>query len=136
VENNSQKRTAVAFGLIFLLTAVYMTWFAPTATPPHAAVAADAGTVASAAPAPTPAPVATAPVSAPSAGAPPAGPAVRTIEVPRKLVHYVFSTEGAGLVSARLRGEKTREQRPLTVAEGWAQLFGKPVPEGPEMDLA
>jgi YidC/Oxa1 family membrane protein insertase len=126
----------VAFGLIFLLTAVYMTWFAPTATPPHAAVAADAGTVASAAPAPTPAPVATAPVSAPSAGAPPAGPAVRTIEVPRKLVHYVFSTEGAGLVSARLRGEKTREQRPLTVAEGWAQLFGKPVPEGPEMDLA
>jgi len=136
VENNSQKRTAVAFGLIFLLTAVYMTWFAPTATPPHAAVAADAGTVASAAPAPTPAPVATAPVSAPSAGAPPAGPAVRTIEVPRKLVHYVFSTEGAGLASARLRGEKTREQRPLTVAEGWAQLFGKPVPEGPEMDLA
>jgi len=136
VENNSQKRTAVAFGLIFLLTAVYMTWFAPTATPPHAAVAADAGTVASAAPAPTPAPVATAPVSAPSAGAPPAGPAVRTIEVPRKLVHYVVSTEGAGLVSARLRGEKTREQRPLTVAEGWAQLFGKPVPEGPEMDLA
>jgi len=136
VENNSQKRTAVAFGLIFLLTAVYMTWFAPTATPPHAAVAADAGTVASAAPAPTQAPVATAPVSAPSAGAPPAGPAVRTIEVPRKLVHYVFSTEGAGLVSARLRGEKTREQRPLTVAEGWAQLFGKPVPEGPEMDLA
>jgi len=136
VENNSQKRTAVAFGLIFLLTAVYMTWFAPTPTPPHAAVAADAGTVASAAPAPTPAPVATAPVSAPSAGAPPAGPAVRTIEVPRKLVHYVFSTEGAGLVSARLRGEKTREQRPLTVAEGWAQLFGKPVPEGPEMDLA
>ena len=136
MENNSQKRTAVAFGLIFLLTAVYMTWFAPTATPPHAAVAADAGTVASAAPAPTPAPVATAPVSAPSAGAPPAGPAVRTIEVPRKLVHYVFSTEGAGLVSARLRGEKTREQRPLSVAEGWAQLFGKPVPEGPEMDLA
>ena len=136
MENNSQKRTAVAFGLIFLLTAVYMTWFAPTATPPHAAVAADAGTVATAAPAPTPAPVATAPVSAPSAGAPPAGPAVRTIEVPRKLVHYVFSTEGAGLVSARLRGEKTREQRPLTVAEGWAQLFGKPVPEGPEMDLA
>ena len=136
MENNSQKRTAVAFGLIFLLTAVYMTWFAPTPTPPHAAVAADAGTVATAAPAPTPAPVATAPVSAPSAGAPPAGPAVRTIEVPRKLVHYVFSTEGAGLVSARLRGEKTREQRPLTVLEGWAQLFGKPVPEGPEMDLA
>src|SRR6185369_7616224 len=72
----------------------------------------------------------------PSAGAPPTGPAVRTLAVSRKLVHYVFSTEGAGLVSARLQGEKTHEQRPLTVAEGWAQLFGKPVPEGPEMDLA
>src|SRR5262249_48168524 len=55
VENDSQKRTAVAFGLIFLLTAVYMTWFAPS-TPPHtASAAADAGTVVpTAAPAPPP----------------------------------------------------------------------------------
>ena len=54
----------------------------------------------------------------------------------RKLVHYVFSTEGAGLVSAKLQGEKTREQLPLSIGEGWAQLLGKPVPEGPQMDLA
>src|SRR5215813_11972737 len=136
VENQSQKRTAVAFGLIFLLTAVYMTWFAPTQTPPRVASAVDAGTVASNAPAP--APVATPPpptVAPPSAGAPP-GPAVRTLEVPRKLVHYVVSTEGAGLLSAELQGEKKREQLPLTMAEGWAQLFGRPVPQAPQMNLA
>ncbi len=133
MENQSQKRTAVAFGLIFLLTAVYMTWFAPsTSPPPHAAGAVDAGTVASA-------PVVPAPVTAPSRSLdrePPVGPSVRTIQVSRKLVHYAFSTEGAGLVSAQLQGEKTREQRSLTIAEGWAQLFGKDVPKGPPMNLA
>ena len=138
MENESTKRTVMAFGLIFLLTAVYMTWFAPTPPPPHAAGAADAGTVASTAPSPAAAPVApSSPTAAPpSAGTPPAGPAVRTLDVQRKLVHYVFSTEGAGLVSAELQGEKTREQRALTMAEGWAQLFGRPVPKAPQMNLA
>src|SRR5215813_3983683 len=85
VENQSQKRTAVAFGLIFLLTAVYMTWFAPSQSPPHATAAVDAGTVASAPVAP--APVTASPPVAPSpGGAPPEGPAVRTLEVNRKLV--------------------------------------------------
>ena len=137
METNSQKRTAVAFGLIFLLTAVYMTWFAPSSPPPHTAGAVDAGTVATA-PTPAPAPVTPSPPAAapPGAGTPPSGPAVRTLEVRRNLVHYVFSTEGAGLVSAKLQGEKTREQRPHTIAEGWAQLIGKPVPKGPQMDLA
>jgi YidC/Oxa1 family membrane protein insertase len=135
VENQSQKRTAVAFGLIFLLTAVYMTWFAPSPAPPHATAAVDAGTVASAPVAP--APVTAPPPVAPSAGgAPPEGPAARTLEVNRKLVHYKFSTEGAGLLSAELQGEKKREQRPLTMAEGWAQLFGKSVPVAPQMNLA
>jgi YidC/Oxa1 family membrane protein insertase len=137
VENDSQKRTAVAFGLIFLLTAVYMTWFAPSAPPHTAAVGVDAGTVAPT-PAPAAAPVATQPTapSRPMDREPPAGPAVRTVEVDRKLVHYVFSTEGAGLVSAELKGEKGREQRNLTVAEGWAQLFGREVPKGRPMNLA
>ncbi|MGZ6077798.1 MAG: membrane protein insertase YidC, partial [Myxococcaceae bacterium] len=67
---------------------------------------------------------------------PPAGPAVRTVEGSRKTTHDVFSTEGAGLNSARLRGEKTRDQVPLTISQGWAQLLGKEVPKGPEMDLA
>ncbi|HUM10308.1 MAG TPA: membrane protein insertase YidC [Myxococcaceae bacterium] len=134
MENQSQKRTAVAFGLIFLLTAVYMTWFAPsTPPPPHAAGAVDAGTVVSA-----PAPVAAqapAPPRSLDREVPP-GPAVRTIEVARKQIHYAFSTEGAGLVSAQLQGVKTREQVPLTIAQGWAQLFGKDVPKGPQMNLA
>ncbi|MGZ6078090.1 MAG: membrane protein insertase YidC, partial [Myxococcaceae bacterium] len=138
MENQSQKRTAVAFGLIFLLTAVYMTWFAPTPPPPQASAGAvDAGAVAS-----SPAPVVAPPVAvqppptSPSDRPPPAGPAVRTVEGLRKTTHYVFSTEGAGLLSARLRGEKTRDQVPLTIPQGWAQLLGKEVPKGPEMDLA
>lgn len=137
MENQSSKRTAVAFGLIFLLTAVYMTWFAPTPAP-HVAGAPDAGAVATTAPAPAPVATPTAPAVSPppGTGVPPPGPAARTLAVSRKQIHYVFSTEGAGLVSAKLQGEKTREQRQLTIAEGWAQLFGKPVPEGPQMDLA
>ena len=136
MEPQSQKRTAVAFGLIFLLTAVYMTWFAPTPPPPHAAAAVDAGTVAIAPPAPAPVTATPPPVTPPTGGATPAGPAVRSLDVSRKLVHYVFSTEGAGLLSAKLQGEKTRDQRTLTAAEGWAQLLGKDVPRGPQMDLA
>jgi YidC/Oxa1 family membrane protein insertase len=136
VENQSQKRTAVAFGLIFLLTAVYMTWFAPSPTPPHTAGAVDAGTVATTTPAPAPVTPALPAAPSTSAGTPPTGPAVRTLEVSRKLVHYVFSTEGAGLISAKLLGERTRDQRSLTMAEGWAQLLGKDIPRGPQMDLA
>ncbi len=138
MENQSQKRTAVAFGLIFLLTAVYMTWFAPTPPPPQSSAGAvDAGSVASS-PAPVVAPpmAVQPPPTSPSDRPPPAGPAVRTVEGLRKTTHYVFSTEGAGLLSARLRGEKTRDQVPLTIAQGWAQLLGKEVPKGPEMDLA
>jgi YidC/Oxa1 family membrane protein insertase len=137
VENNSQKRTAVAFGLIFLLTAVYMTWFAPSATPPHTASAADAGVVETAAAPVAAAPVPVQPTPPPPSTTPPAsGPVVRTFDVARKQVVYAFSTEGAGLISARLLGEKNREERPLTIAQGWAQVLGKDVPKGPQMDLA
>ncbi len=138
MENNSQKRTAVAFGLIFLMTAVYMTWFAPTPTPPPAAaVGADAGSVAPGSTPPAAAPVAVQPPPPPASDRePPSGPAVRTIEVNRKQIHYVFSTEGAGLVSALLQGEKGRDQIPLTIQQGWAQLFGKEVPKGRPMNLA
>lgn len=132
-----KKRTAVAFGLIFLLTAVYMTWFAPRPVPPPAAVASvDAGSVAPSAAVATPAPASMQPGPGASDRQPPAGPAARQIEVSRRTTRYVFSTEGAGLISARLLGEKTRDQVPLTIAQGWAQLLGKEVPKGPQMDLA
>jgi YidC/Oxa1 family membrane protein insertase len=121
VENQSQKRTAVAFGLIFLLTAVYMTWFAPSQTPPHTAGAVDAGTVATTTPPPSPAPVTPAPPVAPFGGRRDATSRAcgADARVKRKLVHYVFSTEGAGLLSAELQGEKKREQVPLSIAQGW-----------------
>jgi len=137
VENDpSQKRTALALGLIGLLTVVYMTWFSPGMPPPHATAAApDAGSTVQA-------PLATAPVVPPASdreppAAPPSGPPVRTLKVEREKVHYLFSTEGAGLLSAELQGgEKMQEQRSLTIAQGWAQLFGKPVPRPPQMNLA
>ena len=136
MDNDSQKRTAVAFGLIAVLTTVYMVWFAPQPQPsrPQAAVAVDGGTTAAAAPVPAALP--TEPTRASSDREPPAGPPARLVDVQRKQVHYVFSTEGAGLVSAELLGDKTREQRSLTIAEGWAQLFGKDVPQGPPMNMA
>jgi len=136
VENDSQKRTFVAFGLIFLMTTVYMTWFAPSTPPAQSRTAvADAGSVAAAPPPPVAAPV-TGESPSPKTPEPPGGPAVRHVEVSRKLIHYTWSTEGAGLVSAVLQGEKTREQRSLSVAEGWAQLLGKSVPKGPPMNMA
>jgi YidC/Oxa1 family membrane protein insertase len=136
VENDSQKRTAVAFGLIFLLTAAYMTWFAP-GTPVRPASTGDAGVVETGGTPMAAAPVPVQPTPPPpSSTPPPGGPAVRTLEASRKEIVYAFSTEGAGLVSARLTGEKNREQLPLTIPEGWAQLFGRPVPKGPQMDLA
>ena len=132
-----KKRTAVAFGLIFLLTAVYMTWFAPSATPPHSTVSAvDAGSAASSTAEVVPSPGASQPTPAASDREPSAGPPVRQIEASRKTTRYVFSTEGAGLVSARLQGEKQREQVQLTIAQGWAQLLGREVPRGPQMNLA
>ena len=140
MENDSQKRTSVAFGLIFLLTAVYMTWFAPSPAPPHAdASAVDAGTVAtSPAPvAPSPGAVEPPPPTPPSSGAPPAGsrgPHDRggAEADPLRLLHR---GRRAGLGAAPGR-DRTRDQHPLTIAEGWAQLFGKAVPKGPQMDLA
>jgi len=140
LENDpNQRRTLLFLALCFVLTSVYMTWFAPTQPPPAPAVAtADAGI------APVLPPVERAAVTPPppkddrvhgSDAEPKAEPPLRTLDVQRKLVHYRFSTEGSGLASAELQGEKNREQRSLTMAQGWAQLVGKEVPQAPQMNL-
>ena len=67
---------------------------------------------------------------------PPTGPAVRTLEVSRKLVHYVFSTEGAGLVSREAAGREDARAASPHRRRGLGAALGKPVPEGPQMDLA
>jgi YidC/Oxa1 family membrane protein insertase len=141
VQNDSnQKRTLVALGLCFVLTSVYLTWFAPTASPPPPAVAvADAGSPTvpvggERAVTPPPPPRSDAPRTS-DAQPPPEAP-LKTFAAERRQIHYLFSSEGAGLLSAELQGEKNREQRALTMAEGWAQLFGKGVPHAPQMNLA
>jgi YidC/Oxa1 family membrane protein insertase len=137
VDNDSnQRRTLVALGLCFALTAVYMTWFAPSPQPPPRPpqAAADAGVTetapVAAAPVVTPAPPSTTPP------APPSGQALRSIEADRREIHYTFSTEGAGLTSAVLKGNKMREVHTLSIGQGWAQLFGKSVGQPPQMNLA
>ena len=140
MENDpNQKRTLIALGLCFVLVSVYLTWFAPSAPPPPVAAAPDAGVVA-------PPPVASertvTPPSPkndrtrPSDAEPTAEPPLRTIAVERKLVHYLFSTEGAGLSSAELQGTKNREQLALSFTQGWAQLLGRDVPQAPQMNLS
>jgi YidC/Oxa1 family membrane protein insertase len=143
VQNDpNQKRTLIALGLCFVLTSVYLTWFSPSAPPPPPAVAsADAGGVPSA-PAPTEHAVTPTPPAARddkprgTDAEPKAEPPLRTVEVQRKLVHYRFSSEGAGLAAAVLQGPKNREQHALTIPQGWAQLLGKDVPPAAQMNLA
>ncbi len=132
MENDSQKRTVVAFGLIFLLTAVYMTWFA--ADPSAATVGGGRGGCGlgrlESGPGRRPAGAPAHAAAPPSDRQPPAGPAVRTSRWSRKTIHYVFSTEGAGLISARLQGEKTRDQRPSDHPRGLGAALRQGGPEG------
>lgn len=58
------------------------------------------------------------------------------LERNRQEAKYVFSSEGAGLVSAELEGKKMREQVKLTIAEGYKRLFGGEVRQPPQMNVA
>ncbi|MBL9038716.1 MAG: membrane protein insertase YidC [Archangium sp.] len=60
----------------------------------------------------------------------------RTIELTRPTMHLVFTSEGGGLEKAELSGERERDQRQLTIAEGYKKLLGEKFPPGPHVDLA
>ncbi len=139
---DSQRRLLVALALAMVLTFAYTFLFGPKGPPPGAE-GADAGQVAAVADA------GTAPVAAPPpgpTGTPEPGPAVangeappppvRTVEARREQAHYVFSSQGAGLTSAELQGDKMREQGQISVSEGYKLLFGGQVPPPPQMNLA
>ncbi len=73
--------------------------------------------------------------------APPVEPAVaelplRELALSRPSTNLVFSTEGGGLVSAQLTGEREREEKHLSISEGWQKLFGKKFEPPPHMNLA
>ncbi|PTL77137.1 membrane protein insertase YidC [Vitiosangium sp. GDMCC 1.1324] len=144
---DSQRRLLVALALAMALTFAYTFFFAPKGAPVEAgatdggqqvAAVTDAGTP-TLAPgmetAGTPPPAGTGSEGAvANAEAPP--PPVRTLEFERTSAHYTFTSQGAGLTSAVLQGEKMREQQHLSIAEGYKLLFGGQVPPPPQMNLA
>ena len=124
MENDSQKRLMLALIASFALTAVYMFVGGGVGGPKPASPALDAG---------VPPPVVvqveqpTPPAPAGSATVSPAASELpsRTLQVERPEVRYELSTEGAGLTSALLQGPKMREVRHLSVAEGFALVYGE-----------
>jgi YidC/Oxa1 family membrane protein insertase len=131
---DSQKRLLVALGLSFLVTMVWMTFFAPKPPPGGA----DAGVATTTTPVDAGVAAAVmAPVEAQADGGAVAElPPVIKIERDRELIDYAFTSEGAGLVEGRLKTPKMREQQQVTIAEGLQRLLGKKTPPPPQMDMA
>jgi YidC/Oxa1 family membrane protein insertase len=65
-----------------------------------------------------------------------AAPPARTLTVTRPYAVYALSTQGGGLTSAVLQGDKNREQQRTGFVEGWKRFFGGGVEEPAQMDLA
>lgn len=137
---DQSKRLLIALALSFVVTAVFMVLSPPPPPPPEAetVAAADGGTPATAQP---PGAQAEAPSEGGSeqpsveGGSRWQAPPVREQEVDQKDVTYRLSSANAGLVSAEFKGEKMREQRPLSVGQGYRLLFGGEVADAPQMDM-
>jgi YidC/Oxa1 family membrane protein insertase len=133
---DQQKRLLLAISLSFGLTLVWTTYFwKPQADAELAALAArqDAGMVVLDG------------GEAFAAQTPPVEPQLEAVaaEVPARDITFdspstslTFSSEGGGLVSAKLLGERLREEKHLTVPEGWRKLFGEKFSPAPQMNMA
>lgn len=135
---DQQKRQLLAITLSMALVGV---WMLLTAPQNGASTSADGGTVAGAqAPqaADAGAAVAAVPQVAPAAAAAPAPVELpkREIKRERASADFVFSTEGASLTSAVLKGPKEREHVKTSIVQGYKQLFGAPPAVGPQMNMA
>lgn len=60
----------------------------------------------------------------------------RELTVARPTTRYTFTSEGAGLVDAVLTGDREREEKNLSIVEGYKKLFGATFEPAPHMDLA
>jgi YidC/Oxa1 family membrane protein insertase len=60
----------------------------------------------------------------------------REVKLERPTTHLTFTTEGAGLISAELTGDREREEKSLGIADGWRKLFGAKFDPPPHMNLA
>lgn len=134
MESDAQKRLLTAMALSFMVLFAYMYFFAPKPEmqPPEAPVL-DAG-IAGVPPTPAP-PVRQEEVDA---GAAPASAGARLVELEREReqLRYRFSSEGASLRSAELKGPRMKEQPHLGFAEGFAHAFGKEIAPEPQIDMA
>lgn len=157
---DQQKRLLLAIALSFGLTLVWtqLVW-KPQADAEAAALAAaadagpqDAGVALVVAPtiaAPPPVPLLDADggvvldadggvvyAAAPTPPPPPPEPPLREVKLDRATTKFTFSTEGAGLTSAELTGEREREEKSLSIPEGYKKLFGQKFDPPPHMNLA
>ena len=130
----SQKRLLLTMAVCLGVTLVWMMMFPPKLPPqppPEQAKVAQKAP----APAPTPAPV-TAPAPAPAPAPVASNLPITQVPVDLPQVHYRFSSEGGGIASAELLGEKNREQGHVSFSEAWGRLAGKHVAPPPQMNLA
>ncbi|HVE84842.1 MAG TPA: membrane protein insertase YidC [Myxococcales bacterium] len=139
MEMDQQRRLFLAMAIMIPLAFLF-SWYTQQQMAPAAQAAADAGTQAATAQAPTPAAGTPTEVKPPVPGVPaqPEEPAaeVKQLTVQRDDATLTFSTRGAGLVSAKLKGDKTREQTRLSPWEGFKRVFTGTREEAPPMDLA
>ena len=141
---DQQKRLLLAIGLSFGLTLVWtqLVW-KPQADAEAAAMAARldggmalldggfGGAVAIMAPAPVLVPLDGGLLEAVAPVLP-----IREVALERPTAKYTFTTEGGGLISAELTGNREREEKSLSIFEGWKKLFGTKFEPAPHMNLA
>ncbi len=147
---DQQKRLLLAISLMFGLTLIWTQFvWKPEAEAEAARIAAmdagvtlDAGAVAQVVIAPPPVEpvmidgglledggivlIAAAPVALP----------MREVSIDRPTTKLTFTTEGAGLISAELTGDREREEKSLSIVEGWKKMFGAKYEPAPHMNLA
>jgi YidC/Oxa1 family membrane protein insertase len=147
---DQQKRLLLAIALSFGLTMVWTNFvWKPRADEQarlarEAAAKLDAGVVAEAldaGAAELPTVAAAAPVVLEDGGVAEAPPApvqleAKTFSLERPTTALTFTTEGGGLSSAVLRGDREREEKHLTILEGWKKLFGATFEPAAHMNLA
>jgi YidC/Oxa1 family membrane protein insertase len=136
---DQQRRLLLAMAVMIPMALAYAWWAGRSGGQEQAA--ADAGTPATAtAQAGTPATPGEvkAPPPAPAAPPQPEEPPneVKSLTLDRPAVTMVFSTKGAGLTSATLKGQKTREHVKRGPIDGLVDVFSKEKKEAPPMDLA
>ncbi len=146
---DQQKRLLLAISLMFGLTLIWTQFvWKPEAEAEAARIAAldagvalDAGATAQVAIAPPVEPVMIAGGLLEDGGlaviaAAPAVLPLREVNLERPTTRLTFTTEGAGLISAELTGDREREEKSLSIMEGWKKMFGTKYEPAPHMNLA